>query len=938
MYLCEVIKSLKNINRYHDAIPSDVLNNLNSDFAMRDYQNLGFCNYITYYEELLGTYKGIFNDYRSVIDPNNMANLHYKFPDFSRSFLFHMATGSGKTYMMAGIILYLYTMGYRNFVFFVNSTNIIQKTKDNFLNKSSSKYLFNNNIVINGNNININEVNNFQFSQNSNDINIVFTTIQALHTDLFTPKENSLTFDDFERSKICFISDESHHLYASTKKQKGLNSCNQNKAINGLSDSSKSWEDTVTKLLNTSPDHLMIEFTATCDYKNDVNIKSVAEPKLGYEYTLTNFYNDLYCKRIEAIEVVLEDRILIALMINQYKQIIFNNNNLAIKPVILFKTDNQQCKEFDNIYLPLIENLSSDNNADNGQLVRRIFDKYKNSFDVLSDLDMYLKSEELEDWEFANILSKNFSKEKCLVANTENYQTVLPYLNSLENIDNPYRVVFECKRLDEGWDVLNLFDIVRVYDNKSASKTVLEAQLLGRGARYCPFVTPTNSEKFRRKFDNDLSNELAICENLYYFCTPDNLYIRDLRTELHDLGIDIKTNTIGSNTVNKTVKLKESFKKTSLYEHGFIFTNRREIKYFKDSIPTNFFKIEEYNYDAYQSNISNLMNLPENESNTENLNLINTELTFKEINDQYHYNVLYFYFSKYGMNFSKCKQNFPDSNFRTLKSFLTDPKWLGSQKIKISTKINYSNGRLPISVINKALDNVMPNIINNLEKVKNKQQIGTKRFDNPVSIKNQISDFSINVIPISGSVGVSQSDNTCNDYSLILNASPDSYPWHVYEDNLGTSEEKKLVHEIAHDSEWQKILQKYENEIFLIRNEEKIPIYSFDDGQAFYPDYVLIARKFDPTTNQISEQIQIFIEPKGEGFIANDKWKEDFLVQILNDSQTHCGYKGSFNSKTMLNLPSSVNYKIFGVSFYNRDLSEQHDHFNKDILGTPNIL
>ena len=107
MYLCEVIKSLKNINRYHDAIPSDVLNNLNSDFAMRDYQNLGFCNYITYYEELLGTYKGIFNDYRSVIDPNNMANLHYKFPDFSRSFLFHMATGSGKTYMMAGIILYL---------------------------------------------------------------------------------------------------------------------------------------------------------------------------------------------------------------------------------------------------------------------------------------------------------------------------------------------------------------------------------------------------------------------------------------------------------------------------------------------------------------------------------------------------------------------------------------------------------------------------------------------------------------------------------------------------------------------------------------------------------------------------------------------------------------------------------------------------------------
>ncbi|CAH1762982.1 6204_t:CDS:2 [Entrophospora sp. SA101] len=54
-----------------------------------------------------------------------------------------MATGSGKTLMMAGLILYLYEKGYRNFLFFVNSTNIIDKTKDNFLNDTSIKYLFN---------------------------------------------------------------------------------------------------------------------------------------------------------------------------------------------------------------------------------------------------------------------------------------------------------------------------------------------------------------------------------------------------------------------------------------------------------------------------------------------------------------------------------------------------------------------------------------------------------------------------------------------------------------------------------------------------------------------------------------------------------------------------------------------------------------------------
>ena len=42
--------------------------------------------------------------------------------------MFNMATGSGKTLIMASLILYLYEKGYRNFLFFVNSVNIIDKT------------------------------------------------------------------------------------------------------------------------------------------------------------------------------------------------------------------------------------------------------------------------------------------------------------------------------------------------------------------------------------------------------------------------------------------------------------------------------------------------------------------------------------------------------------------------------------------------------------------------------------------------------------------------------------------------------------------------------------------------------------------------------------------------------------------------------------------
>ena len=78
-----------------------------------------------------------------------------------------MATGSGKTLIMEGLILYLYKQGYRNFLFFVNSTNIIEKTKDNFLNNQSNKYLFNQKIQFQNKEIFINTVENF-------DSNLIF--------------------------------------------------------------------------------------------------------------------------------------------------------------------------------------------------------------------------------------------------------------------------------------------------------------------------------------------------------------------------------------------------------------------------------------------------------------------------------------------------------------------------------------------------------------------------------------------------------------------------------------------------------------------------------------------------------------------------------------------------------------------------------------------
>ena len=132
-----------------------------------------------------------------------------------------MATRSGKTLMMAGLILYLYQQGYRNFLFFVNSTTIIDKTRDNFLNDASIKYLFNKILSFSDKKISVQEVENFQTTDDDN-INICFETIQGLHSRLTTPRENSLTYEDFQDKKVVLISDEAHHINVETKSRSQL--------------------------------------------------------------------------------------------------------------------------------------------------------------------------------------------------------------------------------------------------------------------------------------------------------------------------------------------------------------------------------------------------------------------------------------------------------------------------------------------------------------------------------------------------------------------------------------------------------------------------------------------------------------------------------------------------------------------------------------------
>lgn len=148
-------------------------------------------------------------------------------------------------------------------------------------------------------------------------------------------------------------------------------------------------------------------------------------------------------------------------------------------------------------------------------------------------------------------------------------------------------------------------------------------------------------------------------------------------------------------------------------------------------------------------------------------------------------------------------------------------------------------------------------------------------------------------------MGYSQNDVSVPS-SLRIDLSKED--WFVFEDNFGTSEEKAFV---SYFKTYVPELQKKYNKVYLIRNERQLHIYSFADGNRFEPDYLLFLQK---NNSSGYEQLQVFIEPKGTHIIENDKWKEDFLLDIENKAVA---------SKVFVD---DNKYRIWGFHFFNADL------------------
>lgn len=848
-FLYEQLDTLRNFGSYTE-IPTYIQENVNPTFALRPYQVSAFENFITYFE----------ND-KMCRKPTQT--------------LFHMATGSGKTMIMAGLMLYLYKKGYRNFLFFVNLSNIVKKTKENFLNSTSTKYLFGEEIRIDGERVPVKEVSNFQ-NTDENAINICFTTTQGLHTDMWFAKENGICFEDFNDRKVVLISDEAHHLNVDTK------TLSKNKDEQAIY---HSWEQTVRRIFEANKDNVLLEFTATCDINNP-QIRAEYESKIIYDYPLSKFRADGFSKEIKTLrtDVSIMERAIQAIMLSQYRLKVFQDNRLLAKPVVLFKAAKiADSKQFMADFLEKIASLS-------GSELQRISELTDN--ETLNEAYAYFKNNGISFDQLAQELREDFSAAHCISANDDKEADQKQIaLNSLEDANNPYRAIFEVKKLDEGWDVLNLFDIVRLYETRQSGgkkispATVSEAQLIGRGARYCPFQIDEEQEKYKRKYDTDIDNPLRICEELYYHCQNDSRYIGELNNALREIGVDLEKQTV------RDYILKEDFKTDKLYTEGLVFINDRIVKSRKDVdglLPS----VRDYVYTVRLATGSSGEDTIFGAANALTEKVIETytyRTNIKKIADL-NYAIVHKALCKYNIfKFNTLQNYFP--NLKSTKEFITSEKYLGGIKVEIISR--YENPTPKI--LYAACMNVLGRVADSVSAIEVTYE-GTTTF-NAKRINDIFKNKKCNyTIMHDGGLGYSQNDSSVPEAWKIDLSKED---WFAFEDNFGTSEEKAFV---AYFKSFVPELKKKYDKVFLLRNERQLHIYSFEGGERFEPDYVLFLHS---NKKDGYEQLQVFIEPKGAHLLEKDSWKEQFLLELEDKAVA-----------TKIFVDDNK-YRIWGFHFYN---------------------
>lgn len=777
--------------------------------------------------------------------------------------MFNMATGSGKTDLMAGLILYLYQeRGYQNFLFTVNTNSVLMKTKDNLVNSSSDKYLFSDKIEIDGKIISVKQVERFPRIIDQNTIYIKLSSVQKMSDDLFIQKENTMGVMDYAKHPVVVLADEAHHYSASTKTEK---------------EKENTWESAIQKILNAREDNILLEFTATVEFEKEA-IYNKYKDKVVYRYALNRLMEDRYSKNVKRIQSQASDRdkMLNAVLVSQFRKYRaeFQGITETFKPIILFKSSkidvsnkaNQDFKE-------LIASLTSDslldfirkNKGADSEILSLAYHYYEKNEDRLDEVISGLK----RDFNARNIINANDTERGNMLEKGQ-YQA----LNTLESPNNFYRVVFAVAKLTEGWDVLNLYDIVRIEQEAKTNKTatMVEAQLIGRGARYYPFLKD-GVRSYQCRFDGETGNDSLILETLHYHTMNEPQYLKQLVASLKEM--DLPTGKDEKNPPIE-IKLKKSFKQTEVYKNGKIYYNESEevsADYFvsldsygiqhKQDITRNF-------YSAIQE-VSYLDEGVQNETKQIHVAKFDERYIKKAIQK------IPFY------QFDNLRHYLP--NIDSMSDFIYGENWLNTRNIKLFVNVPLTFTSDLLSP-NDILDLTVGLLKEYETKIKSgfiKQRETNKFVGYPIS--NYLTDYKKRIPRVDSNTLTTQ----------IITATEVKEDFFVYETAIMNQLEHQLLERIK--SRMGLLREKYGKNVYLFRMDEnmhresakaeKLKLHQYGnrkryDGtvadihvQGFQPDFILFLEDKEV-------QFQIFIEPKGMSGERFEKelWKEDLLLYM----------------------------------------------------------
>ena len=833
------------------------------------------------------------------------------FPDLKNKpthLLFNMATGAGKTMMMAALILYYFEKGYRHFLFFVNQNNIVDKTENNFIDPTHAKFLFTEKILQGDTVIPIRKVETF--SQYSDGIEIKFTSIQKLYNDIHTERENQTTLADLHKLNLVMLGDEAHHLNAQTKSKK-QGELELEKEINDRTSDAeierKGWEHMVLELLlnkNGNPSqNVLLEFTATLPENAEVQQKYA--DKIITKFGLQEFLQKGYTKEINLVSSTLgkKERVLHALLFAWYRHQIALKYGIAnFKPVMLFRSKTIGESKAD--YLAFL------NWAENVQAVDFEFlDTFSGSLNNGDNANeqgktrteqalKFMRENSFEFAHLANWVKQNYQKHNVIITNSETNKTKTEktdsetekLLNNLEATDNPIRAIFTVDRLTEGWDVLNLFDILRLYEGqngggsnkksgKTAAATVSEKQLIGRGVRYFPFAFE-DKQPNKRKFDNNMQHELRILEELFYYTHDEqSRYITELKNELRKDGYLPEND---NDKVLKEFKLKSKFADNKAFRNLLIWANKKipnpnakannadslkaNPQTLSFQVHGNQFKVHENDEKARQLGTQTHFTQTINVSEIER-HIFNKALHIKGKNSQ-----SLFHFDRLQSKLNIQNRNELQNNL--LKDWQIEFLELGQDK-QISPDDKLAGCLKILELVEKHLNE------------SDKPFIGTKEFT-PKKL------WEIFGTP-------KQKWVKKDDVKTTIATQND---WYVMDNFAGTSLEEALIQFIS--ERLGDLKSKYD--VHLIRNEEVFKLNNFADGEGFMPDFILLLKdKQKSSSNGVNDFLhyQIFIEPKGEHLVENDRWKEAFLEEITVEY-----------GKDKILQKDTPHYRLIGLPFF----------------------